>query len=628
MREGFCNKAETPHRIREHWQSQRHTHARKGRPSAQKGGSITGQRSNKPSDPHMGQRSDKLGDPDPQLPGPEAFDGATFEALEQYLEALQSGRRPDRQALLDRHPELASTLACLEVLDRMAPDESGRGEAGPRVDEAAGEAGGGQGAVAGEYSDRLPERFPRPFGAYELLAEIGRGGMGVVFKARQQALDRMVAVKMILAHHLAAPEMVRRFRLEARAAARLEHSNIVHIHEVGCLHGQHYLVMEYVGGGNLAQRIAQGPVEPEEAATIVAEIARAVDHLHQAGIVHRDLKPSNVLLDDEGHPHVTDFGLAKLFEPGSETTATAGIAGTAGYMAPEQAAGHGARVGPAADVYGLGAILYEMLTGKPPFAGESMLDVLLEVVSREAASPRRLRPEVPVELELICMRCLAKRPEDRYDSAGALADDLDRFVRGEPLETRPPGVTRRLWSWTRRQPALALRLGALAVFYLVEVVNYLLGAPGVDWTFHWKITGLLGAWVAGCWGCQWLLDRQRWSIPARFVWGGLDSVILFSILWIADGAASPLVVGYPLLIVGSAFWFRVRFVWFMTITSLLSYGVLVVDFYLWRHIDEPFDPAFDRHLIFAVGLALLGLAVAYLVYRVRVLSSFYGQRPP
>jgi len=560
----------------------------------------------------MAQRREQPDEPSRGDPGAEAFDRAAFEALEQYMEALQSGRQPDRQALQQKHPELASALDCLEALDQMAPAESGGAVAC---------------ATADEQEDQQAERFPRPFGSYDLLSEIGRGGMGVVYKARQQALDRTVAVKMILSQHLAAPEMVRRFRLEARAAARLEHSNIVHIHEVGCLNGQHYLVMEYVDGGNLAQRIAQGPFDPLEAARILAEIARAVDHLHQAGIVHRDLKPSNVLMDEQGHPHVTDFGLAKLFEPGSETTATAGIAGTASYMAPEQAAGHNAQLGPAADVYGLGAILYEMLTGRPPFSGENVLDVLLDVVSREAASPRRLRADVPVELELICMRCLSKRPEDRYDSAGALADDLERFVRGEPLETRPPGVVRRLWSWTRRQPALAVRLGALAVFYLVEVFNYLSGAPGVDWTFHWKITGLMGAWAAGCWACQRLLDRQRRAIPARFVWGALDSVILFSILYIADGAASPLVVGYPLLIVGSAFWFRVRFVWFMTAMSLLSYGVLVADFYLWRDI-EGFDRAFDRHLIFAVGLALLGLAVAYLVYRVRVLSSFYGQKPP
>jgi len=574
----------------------------------------------------------------------EAFDRGAFEALEAYLEALQAGQTPDRQALLRRFPALASVLDCLEALEQLAPPASGEDPAdasgqGPTVEIDQPPAFPAAQAGAVQQPDAETGRssgvFPRPFGGYELLCEIGRGGMGVVYKARQPALDRTVALKMILAQHLSDAEMVRRFRVEARAAARLEHPNIVHIHEVGCQHGQHYLVMEYVGGGNLAQRIAQGPLDPRDAARMVAEIARAVDHLHQAGIVHRDLKPSNVLLDQEGHPHVTDFGLAKLFEPGSQTTISAGIAGTASYMSPEQAAGHGAQVGPAADIYGLGAILYEMLTGRPPFSGENMLDVLLEVVSREPTAPRRLRPDVPRELELICLRCLSKRPEDRYPSAGALAEDLERFVRGEPPETPPPGLLRRVWSWTRRKPALALRLGALVVFYLVELVDYLLAAPGVDWAFHCQVTCLLAAWAAGCWGCQWLLDRRRWSIPARFVWGVFDNVLLLSILLIADGAASPLVIGYPLLIVGSAFWFRVRFVWFMTALALLSYGVLVIDFYVWRWdklaVDPQsglarFDTAFDRHLIFAVGLALLGAAVAYLVYRVRVLSSFYGQR--
>ena len=208
---------------------------------------------------------------------------------------------------------------------------------------------------------RAAAALPRDFGPYELIREIGRGGMGVVYEARQKGLDRSVAVKMILASHLASPELVRRFQAEAKAAARLRHSNIVHIHEVGQLHGQDFFAMEYIDGQSLAERIAQGPVDVPTAVRLVATVARAVEHLHQQGIVHRDLKPSNILLDSDGQPYVTDFGLAKVFVAGSDMTATGVIAGTPSYMAPEQASGRRAEIGPATDVYSLGAILYELL---------------------------------------------------------------------------------------------------------------------------------------------------------------------------------------------------------------------------------------------------------------------------
>ena len=246
---------------------------------------------------------------------------------------------------------------CLEVLEDMAPLPVG--EDGPDEE------------IAAAWQASQGE-LPRDFGAYELLREIGRGGMGVVYKARQKDLDRPVALKMILASHLASPEHIRRFQSEARAAARLRHSHIVPIHEVGQLAGQHYFTMEYIEGESLAERIARGPVHVQTAVRLLGAVARAVEHLHQQGIVHRDLKPSNILLDGEGEPYVTDFGLAKIFVPGAEMTATGVIAGTPSYMAPEQASGHGVEVGPAADVYSLGAILYELLTGQPPFhAGKS-----------------------------------------------------------------------------------------------------------------------------------------------------------------------------------------------------------------------------------------------------------------
>ncbi len=529
-----------------------------------------------------------------------------FDALDDYLKRLQAGQSVDRDALLREHPSLHSALGCLEALERLAPPPNG--DSAETIAEAAD-----------------PAAMPCDFGPYELLGELGRGGMGVVYRARQKSLDRTVAIKMILTGHLASAEHVRRFQIEAQAAARLSHPNIVHIHEVGQIHGQHYFAMQHVEGTSLAQRLAAGRPDVDPAVRVLAQVARAVAHLHRHQIVHRDLKPSNILLDAEDQPYVTDFGLAKVFSPGSDRTATGVIAGTPSYMAPEQASGRSGEIGPAADVYSLGAILYEMLTGRPPFAAENPLDTLMQVLSREPALPRRLNPRVPRALELICLKCLAKSADDRYASADELADDLDRFCRGEAVAVRPPNPFERIWSWSRREPALASRVTALAIFYLVELVNFALGT--VPARFHEQITVLTAAWAISSFALQQCLKYQRWSIPARFLWGILDSSLLLAVLLVADGAASPLVVGYPLLIVASGLWFRVRFVWFMTALCLASYGVLLVDFYHWSpELQDRFDPAWDRHVVFLVALLVTAGIVAYLVDRVRSLSSYFGQR--
>ena len=288
--------------------------------------------------------------------------------------------------------------------------------------------------------------------------------MGVVYKARQKALDRIVAVKMILATHLASPEHIRRFQVEAWAAARLRHSNITQIHDVGQHHGQHYFTMEYIEGESLAQRIARQRLSTEAIVRLLSVVARAVDHLHAQGVVHRDLKPSNILLDRDDQPYVTDFGLAKVFVPGSEATATGVIAGTPSYMAPEQASGRSSEVGPAADIYSLGAILYELLTGEPPFRQENPLDTLLDILGREPRYPRQLNPRVPHGLELICLKCLAKSPADRYGSAAALADDLERFARHEPLSVRPPNVDRAVDAVGPPRAGLGLAAGGAGRF--------------------------------------------------------------------------------------------------------------------------------------------------------------------
>jgi len=539
----------------------------------------------------------------------------SFQILSAYLARLQAGERPDRRAILREHPELASTLECLEVLEKLGPKPE---DISP------------DGLPYGK--DVLPAvgELPRAFGNYQLLSEIGRGGMGVVYKARQEDLDRVVAVKMILSSHLASAEQVRRFQAEARAAAKLRHSHIVPIHEVGQCNGQDYFTMEYIEGQSLAQRIAQVPIDVPTAVRIVSMIARAVEYLHREGIVHRDLKPSNILLDAQGEPYLTDFGLAKIFAPDAQLTATGVIAGTPAYMAPEQAAGRGREVGPGADVYSLGAILYELLTGVPPFLEENPLDTLMNVLSVDPMLPRRLNPKIPRELELICLTCLHKTPGERYASAEVLADDLDRFARGEPIKVRPPHLGQRFLGWTRRQPALASRLGGLALFYVIDWINYLRG--WIDADFHIKISIVLAVWVIGSIICQRLVESRRWSMAAPFIWGTLDSILFLIVLLIGDGVASALIVGYMLLIVASGLWFRVRFVSYMAVLSLLSYGVLIADYYyIWCPWLDPQkwkvpDLNFDRHVIFAVSLAISALIVAYLVERVRILSSFYGQK--
>jgi WD40 repeat protein len=307
----------------------------------------------------------------------------------------------------------------------------------------------------------------RYFGDYELVAEIARGGMGVVYRARQVSLSRFVALKMIAAGQLATPAAMQRFHTEAEAAARLDHPHIVPIYEIGQYEGQHYYSMKLIEGGTLAGLNADCRVRDahwqQRAAALLCTVARAVHYAHQRGILHRDLKPRNILLDEAGEPHITDFGLAKLLEVDASITHSVALLGTPAYMAPEQAAGGAKQLTTAADIYSLGAILYELLTGQPPFIGEMSVEVLRQVCEREPAPPRALNPQLDRDLETICLKCLSKDPQRRYASAELLAQDLDHWCNGEPILARPPGAAEKARRWCRGHPASAALLLVLLI---------------------------------------------------------------------------------------------------------------------------------------------------------------------
>jgi serine/threonine-protein kinase len=375
------------------------------------------------------------------------------EILLRWEEAQWRGQALTAEELCRSCPEhleevrrrLAALEAAYRALETTPPEGTGGGQAGSSPPGA---------------GDSVP--------GYEILGELGRGGMGVVYQARQVKLNRLVALKMILAGGHAGAEELARFTTEAQAIARLQHPHIVQIHEVGEHHGRPFFSLEFCPGGSLEKKLAGTPLPPTEAAGLVEKLARAMHAAHQKGVVHRDLKPANVLLAEGGTPKVTDFGLAKQLDEAGQT-ASGAVMGTPSYMAPEQARGMTSLFGPATDVYALGAVLYECLTGRPPFKAATVMDTLRQVLEDEPVPPGRLSAKVPRDLETICLKCLEKVPARRYGSALELAEELGRFLKGEPIRARPVCRRERLWKWVRRHPAAAalITVSALAVFSLL-----------------------------------------------------------------------------------------------------------------------------------------------------------------
>jgi hypothetical protein len=395
------------------------------------------------------------------------------EALAACIEALEAGG--DRSQLLARYLEFATELAEFfadrDRIDGLALPPNEMPTVAPRP----------EGPVA-------PLGVVRYFGDYELLEEIARGGMGVVFKARQVSLNRVVALKMILAGQLASPQDVQRFHTEAEAAANLDHPHIVPTYEVGQHQGQHYFSMKLVEGGSLGGCLERFRGEPRAAAQALAKVARAVHYAHQRGIIHRDLKPANILVDVKGEPHVTDFGLARRVEGGNNLTQSGAVVGTPSYMAPEQARAEKG-LSTAVDTWSLGAILYELLTGQPPFRAATPLDTILQALEREPQRPRTLEPRIDRDLETICLKCLEKEPGKRYGSAEALAEDLEHWLHGEPIRARKTSALERVVKWVRRQRAMA-GAWSVGIFASLAAVMALTGASALA-----SVVLLAGCWL-------------------------------------------------------------------------------------------------------------------------------------
>jgi serine/threonine protein kinase len=483
-------------------------------------------------------------------------------------------------------------------------------------------------------------------GEYEVLEEIARGGMGVVYKARQKRVKRLVALKMILSGQMASNEERERFLREAEMAANLDHPNIVPIYEVSESQGCPFFSMKLVEGESLAQLLKkkkqnQAGYDPGAAAQLTATIARAVHFAHERGFLHCDLKPSNILLETDGRPYVTDFGLAKRASEDSSLSISGAILGTPSYMAPEQASGSRKGLSPATDVYGLGAILYELLTGSPPFKNGTVMETVVEVLERDPLSPRELRRDIPKDLEAICLKCLEKNPKDRFPSAAALATELEKHLQGDVTDTA--SLLPRLRRWHRREPELVARLGGLFLVALIAQFNYYVLYELRDFRHHYTIQGVLALWAVSAVVFQ-AMTRAGWQADrARVLQSAAD--ILFVTLEIKlfervehtlpDGDpvvrfVTTLMVGYPILVAASGLWWRTWLVWTTTAMAMAAYVWLYFDAAIfWRSgkfLWAP-SPDLEHSKIFLAGLLLIGYVVARQVKRILLLSQYYEHRP-
>jgi serine/threonine-protein kinase len=549
------------------------------------------------------------------------------EIIDRLTTDQRAGRVPDLASAAAAHPDIAAELRELWAVAQFA--HLARGPGFDSRTTASHHPGSDEPPTLPAANSNGESKFLlSAFGDFEIIEELGRGGMGVVYKARQKSLDRFVALKMVREAHLATDDDRARFQTEADSAARLQHPNIVTVHEVGTYDGHAYICMEYVGGQTLAQKVAaDGPFPPRDAARLAAVIARAVQHAHAQGILHRDLKPSNVLLrkDEVGRmkdeksrdsdssfilptssfePKVTDFGLAKKLDSAMSLTRTGAVIGTPSYMAPEQAGGR-KDLTAAADVYSLGAILYELLTGRPPFQASHPVDTLLLVLEQEPVPPRDLNPTVDRDLELICLKCLQKPPELRYQSAAALAADLEAYAAGEAISTQPSGLRfflNRLFRETHHADVLE-NWGKLWMWHSLMIFLLCLLTQAMAWSGVTDHAWYLGLWSIGLvtWGTIFWQLRRR-AGPVLFVerqiahaWaaGVAASIVMFVIEWLVPLPALTL---SPAVAVAAAMVF------------VFEAGILTGKFYIWAALT--FLTACIMPLVPDAGVLLFGVVSA------------------
>ena len=487
-------------------------------------------------------------------------DARLAELLARLTDSQRLGRTVDLDAAARSDPDLADELRGLWAAASMAEELAKF----PLAEETGDWFGG---------PDQVPEvdrgSPPRFVGKYEVLGELGRGGMGVVHLARQPDLNRVVALKRLLRGAAASPDDTARFRAEAAAAARLSHPHIVAVYDAGVERDVPFLVMQYVEGTTLARKLADGPLPPRIAATLLVPICRAVAHAHGRGVLHRDLKPSNILIDLAGRPLVSDFGLAKRIDLGDEfgPTITGAIVGSPSYMAPEQASTRRAAVGPPADVYALGAILYQMLTGRPPFQAASPIDTLLMVLEQDPIPPRVLNTRANPDLEMVALKCLQKNPENRYPTAEALADDLDAFLVGRPVSARSTRFRDLAGRYLGETPHAALleNWGELWMYHSAALLVFY----GATWWLlrhgvaaRWPYVLIFSAGL-GCWAALfWRLRRRRGPVTfverqLAHVWGAgvLGVNLLLGAEWLLD---MPVMRLAPLLTITNGMLFVVK----------------------------------------------------------------------
>ncbi|MBN8602527.1 MAG: protein kinase [Planctomycetes bacterium] len=454
------------------------------------------------------------------------------------------------------------------------------------------------GSFFGSDSGTWPPQLPYSIGDYELLEQVGQGGMGIVFRARQVNLGREVAIKMIQQDRLNSPEDHQRFLAEAEATARLEHTGIVQVYEVGEFDGTPFFSMQFIRGETLAQRLRSGPMGQRQAAALIASVAKAIDYAHKQGILHRDIKPSNILLDEHGSVKVTDFGLAKFFHANEHLTRTGAILGTPSYMSPEQASGRSNQLGPASDVYSLGTVLYHALTGRPPLVADSPLELALKILEQEPIPPRVLEPKIDRDLEMVVIRCLQKPPDLRYSSAGELAADLEAFLRDEPVMARSGRFTQVLARVLREthHAAVLENWGLLWMWHSLVLLVWCLLTEALDWAGVENRLAYGGLWTIGlgAWAAVFWAIRHRMG-PVTFVerqiahlWGAsmIAIAMLYPFEWWLN--LKPLTLS-PLLGVVSSMVFLVKAamlsgVFYVQAAVLLGTSVLMAVFPDYAHL--------------------------------------------